>query len=408
MKTFNIIACIIVLLLAMVSAVFSYFLYEKRVEFISGWSQMSEAIYKSSKTMDERTNDKFASKLTADQLSHKSYTLTNQDEFAKKLENLNKQSEAFVKQYDELTQNLENTKKQLAKTQNELARVKDQRAKMAGIMAEIGTKVNAGPGNANNFINPATYFATSRTVRDNVAKVVNNRTGIANELNKLAAINQNLLFSNPASGIAPVRNVLNANKNARNNYAHVLRLIAGMVRVPFTDNGQRPNAVSDGVKRTMGNVSSLQNQLSVSKRDAGNLKSTIGKRDSEISRLNNVIADYKRVLSLDSSEANPKVWNRGSNEARSAISGSVIEVSQDYGYIVINVGTDTTVSQTIGNRVHTVNADIEPGLTFSVTRDGKFVAAVTLNNVGALESTANIPNGKVDQIKVGDKVIFKK
>ena len=98
MKTFNTIACIIVLVLALVSAVCSYFLYEKRVQFVDGWNQMSEAIHTSAATIDQRGNSKFASKLTVDELSHKKYS---KDALAGKLKNLTRQSEEFVKQYDE-------------------------------------------------------------------------------------------------------------------------------------------------------------------------------------------------------------------------------------------------------------------------------------------------------------------
>ena len=58
MKTFNLIACIIILLLAAVSAVFSYFLYEKRVQFVNGWSQMATAIETSAKTIDQKGEKK--------------------------------------------------------------------------------------------------------------------------------------------------------------------------------------------------------------------------------------------------------------------------------------------------------------------------------------------------------------
>jgi len=75
---------------------------------------------------------------------------------------------------------------------------------------------------------------------------------------------------------------------------------------------------------------------------------------------------------------------------------------------VIDFGTETTVTQTIGNKTLLINPDLESGLNFNITRDGEFIAAVTLNNVDKTESTANIPTGKAGMIKVGDKVTFKK
>ena len=97
MKTFNIIACIIVLLLALVSAVFSYFLYEKRVQFVEGWQMMSTAIHQSATTIDKQSDQKFAPKLTQEQLSHKNY---DQATLQAALNNLQTQSRLFVEKYE--------------------------------------------------------------------------------------------------------------------------------------------------------------------------------------------------------------------------------------------------------------------------------------------------------------------
>ncbi len=97
MKTFNIIACIIVLILALVSAVFSYFLYEKRVQFVDGWEQMSKAIHQSATTIDRQSDQKYAPKLTPEQLSHKNY---DQAALQAALNNLTQQSNLFVQKYE--------------------------------------------------------------------------------------------------------------------------------------------------------------------------------------------------------------------------------------------------------------------------------------------------------------------
>ena len=75
---------------------------------------------------------------------------------------------------------------------------------------------------------------------------------------------------------------------------------------------------------------------------------------------------------------------------------------------MIDFGTASTVEQTIGNKKLILNPDVETGLEFNIVRDGKFIATITLSNVDAKQSTANIPTGKVDLIKIGDKVVFKK
>ena len=120
-----------------------------------------------------------------------------------------------------------------------------------------------------------------------------------------------------------------------------------------------------------------------------------------------VIADYKRVLNIDPADTDPKVWKRGSDDVRTALTGKVLSVDKDYGYVVINFGNKSTVTQKVGNDSIVLNADIEPGLSYNIIREGKFIATISLSNVDELQSTANIPVDKIDKIKTGDKIIYK-
>ena len=408
MKIFNIIACIVVLVLALVSAVCSYFLYEKRVQFVDGWEQMSNAIYNSAKTIDSRSDKKFASKLTADDLSHKKYS---KDGLAGKLKNLTDQSEAFVKQYDELTKRYEDMVALQKKTKAELDRVVAQRRRMADVFVKIGQQVGANTGTAAKFIDPLTYGAQIAGVQNKVSQVYTNRELIGNTLEKIArenkvAFNKQALFSR--GDMSAIRTIVNNNRAARAEYAKSLKEIASSLNGKFADDGKPATSISKSVTNMINTLSATRSQLSNARADVSALKTTVGRRDAEISRLNKVISDYKRVLNLDQADSDPKVWLRGSNEARSALVGSVISVVPDYGYIVIDFGTASTVKQTVGNKVLTLNPDVESGLEFNIVRDDKFIATITLSNVDANQSTANIPAEKAGLIKVGDKVVFKK
>ena len=73
MKIANIVLSVLVLLAAAVSAVFSYFLYEKRVTFVTGWEQLTSAIYDTAANLDRNSGTKVAQELTADKLAHKNY-----------------------------------------------------------------------------------------------------------------------------------------------------------------------------------------------------------------------------------------------------------------------------------------------------------------------------------------------
>ena len=408
-KRFNLIACIIVLVLALISAACSYFLYEKRVQFVDGWNQMSTAINTSAKTIDSRGNKKFASKLTPDTLSHKNYKALNAN-----LKNLTDQSTEFVKQYDELTAERDNLKETLAKTQAELNRIKNQRQQMAATFAAISDKIGANAGNASSFADINLYSGRIKMLKEKVDQLFNSRENIVRELQTIAknekfTIDKQKLYSNPRSGMAPLNAKIAEHKRARSNYANSLRSIAAVAKVQFTDNGTAATTVNNGVRKLNDNLRTAQNQVSSYKQQIGALQATTAKLNEKIKKLNNVIDDRNRALNLPVTEREPKVWKRGSIEARSALIGKVIEVSNDYGYIVIDFGTETTVKQVIGNKELAINPDIETGLAFNVTRGDDFIAEITLHHISAKESTASIPVAKAaKEIKVGDSVIIKK
>ena len=73
MKAVNIILSILVLLMALASAVFSYFLFEKRSELVTGWGKMAVTINTASKELDKNSGTKVADKLTPTALAHENY-----------------------------------------------------------------------------------------------------------------------------------------------------------------------------------------------------------------------------------------------------------------------------------------------------------------------------------------------
>ena len=73
MKAINIVLSILILLLAAAAAVFSYFLYEKRSQFVTGWDKMAEIVNESAKALDQGSGTNLGSKLTKDALGHRNY-----------------------------------------------------------------------------------------------------------------------------------------------------------------------------------------------------------------------------------------------------------------------------------------------------------------------------------------------
>ena len=64
MKIVNIILSILILLLSAATAVVSYFLFEKRSQFVSGWAKLAQTISSSAAELDKDTGTEVAKKLT--------------------------------------------------------------------------------------------------------------------------------------------------------------------------------------------------------------------------------------------------------------------------------------------------------------------------------------------------------
>ena len=482
MKTFNIIACVIILLLAMASAVFSYFLYEKRVEFVDGWKQMSQAIQTSAEKIDEEGTTKYAKKLTVKELSHENY---DQAKMQSQLKNLTSQSKEFVEQYkkaaavlsqnaqyratvlkkgsdaaeltlddktispevfneklekftaqnrelvdahgklvkdhkamtsdrDRWKQNYETASRELAQTKRELALISQQRNQMAKYLATIGNRVNADAGSEKDFAAVNTYAARLDRVSKAVDNLVKNRDTMIKEMERLSGLklNSTEILANPRKGLSAFESRFNSHRIARQKYAGAIAAIAASLKVSFRDDIAKDYSSTEAVVKAnnaeLKKIPDLQKQLANAQRNIGNLNTDVSKRDKEIGRLNGVITDYKTILSLTPGDADPKPWGNGSVDARAEVVGKVVKVSDKYGYVVLNIGSDSTVTQTVGNKKLLFNPNLGSGLTFNVSRDGRFVATVTISNVGKSESTAHIPADKAGSVKVGDTVTFKK
>ena len=79
MKIANIILSVLILLLAAACAVFSYFLFEKRSQFVSGWAKMAQAINACAVELDKDSGLKpLAAELSVQALSHEAYSSLDQ------------------------------------------------------------------------------------------------------------------------------------------------------------------------------------------------------------------------------------------------------------------------------------------------------------------------------------------
>ncbi|MBQ9502070.1 MAG: hypothetical protein IJU70_07945 [Lentisphaeria bacterium] len=398
MKIANIILSVLILLLAAASAVFSYFLFEKRSQFVTGWAKMAQAINASAAELDKDSGLKpLAEELSVSALSHEAYSSLDQ-----KLPKLAERS------------------KQIVNVRNDLA----------DALRRVGTAVsmkNLADEKAMRGID--THETGQNAVVNAVRDTVSRRDRMFGYVAALArnqfrqSLSVDKMKNADRSALKPLEDSIAAVNRRKGTYESTLRNIGRMVGAGFdaSESGYSRSSgkVVSGVRDLQARIRKTQSELDAAKRTIKNHERTIARRIEEIAMQKNVIAEknrqissYKRALGRPADDSGVVPWKDGSDEARSRLVGKVIEVHDKYGYIAVDIGKGSTVVQEIGNRKLEVNAGVKKGLDFIVARGelaGKsdFVARVVIDEVGDFCSTANVAAGS-GQIRVGDIVYWAK
>lgn len=395
MKVVNIVLSILILVLALASATFSYFLFEKRDAMIKGWGKLAATIHNASTALDNHSSTRIAAKLTPAELSHEKYA-----ELDAKLQKLVAQSRQIVAERDEL----------------------------ADALRRIGAAVEVkNLGSEEAFRAIATYNANKNAVVRGVSDSLKRRDmvyrALATEAKRLGVeLDSRALASDGSSSLTPLTRALSQMRTRRSFYESNLKLIGSHVNVrggDFSEDGYRGSVQSTkrGVEKVRRDYDAKTAELDEVRRELIAVNAELKKRDIHIKSLNDLVKDknytissYKSALGVPDDAEPPIPWRPGSKEVRAKTVGEVVKVNSDYGYIAINLGGKTLVKQELGKKIFEVNPRIEKGMEMVVARgnlkdNAAFVARVKLDEIGDDCSTANIPAGS-KTIKVGDIVYF--
>ena len=392
MKIVNIILSILILLLSAATAVFSYFLFEKRSQFVSGWAKLAQTISSSAAELDKGTGTEVAKKLTPQALSHENYG-----------------------KMDALLGELPKQSKQIIVQRNNLADT------LARVSSASGMK---DPVSAAKLSNINSYGSSRNVVVRGVQDVVSNRDRTYNNLIEIARstirvpVDRGKLLSGDASAFNEFKGKLRAIDSQKRFYEDRFREIARKFRVSIALNEKNYSTelkkVTDAVNKYQSEYNSTKSELNKTKQVVVNrdrqivwLQKNIANQKVVIADRDGQIASFQRALALPAAEASVRPWASGSAEARAQLVGSVIAVNPKYGYIAIDFGKYSVVQQNIGNRVLEVNPNVEPGMALIITRKeaskSDFITKVTIAKVGETTSIADIPSD-AKPIKVGDVV----
>ena len=395
MKIANIVLSIIILLLAIALAVSSFFLYEKREIMLNGWEKLTTTINETAKEMDKNSGTKLAEELTQDNLHHTNYA--NLDDQLKKL---NEGAARLIKQRDNL-----------ASTLVTISRILEANN---AATEEALSKLETSEGVAKNVIAQAQTFKERRDAVLNAIVKSGRLIGVTINVNDLKSGNSKKVFDAFNAKLQSLQDQL---KKYQNFTAQVGR-IAGAPSPSFNVPAYQASLakISNAVSSLKDKYNKSQSDLRAANAKINALNNTVKQRDQRISSLNNTITkketevkQLKRALGLEpTAVVNP--WTDGSRESRRAVKGKVIEVNEKFGFYVIDIGNNTLVDQTIGNRVNKINPRIKEKMRVTIARnmnspEVKFVSKANITNVADECSIIEIIDSG-NKVMLGDDVFF--
>jgi len=397
MKILNIVLCVIILLLAAASAAASFLLYEKRVQLVNGWGKMAGAINQTAVKLEEKSGRKVSTDLTAEALGHRHYA-----ELDAKLEKLKTLAADLVRQRNELAAAL-------------------REAGMAAEMPQLPAE------------DQLLAFASSKAGSRQVIAGVTHLRDRRNQLVRLisdSARKVNVQLSQPALKNGDARSAIKTfdEKVAgiqaqfaayRNTLSAISQLAeGGPVRFDDKNYAQSLAQVTNSVTQLRDKYTAALNNASSEQNKRLKTEQTVKQRDGQLRTLrlsinskNEEITQYRRALGMDASGFQP--WKAGSPECRRAVRGKVVAVNEKFGYIGIDLGSDTLVRQPLGGKSVEINPEIKSGMTMYIARNlddlGKldYIAKVKLTTVDTDTSIAESLEVAPDRkIQVGDAVFM--
>lgn len=395
MKVVNVILSVLVLLLAVASAVFSFLLFEKRTQLLSGWDKMAAAINSVASSVDADSGSSFGTSLSRENLKHGNFAGLDA-----KMAEYRTMNEKLIKERDD----------------------------MADALYRIGSlaKAKSLPGKADfrkfdNYSDAIDKAAVG--VNDMIRRHEDGMGAVARSLRYVGVgIDSKGVLENNSSAVAKLDTELKRTGMLKDEYENAIRLMAGeaglrnlQFGVKYKEDAERAVKAVQELGRNKGK---LDRDLYGANEDINRLKAEIENYKKEINDLKAAVdlkekqlGEVKSLLKIDSKDDMPMPWKKGSTEARMAIYGKVIEVNTEYGYVGLSVGKATRVYQQLGpSRSVEIDPVIVPGMELKVYRglldsgNAQYVGTVKIDKVNDDCSIANLPLNL--DIQVGDSICF--
>ena len=359
MKIVNIVLSALILVLALVCTVFSFFLFEKRTEMVKGWETMATSISTASTNL--------GSPVAPDALDFKTYDDSRMTSTANGLVS---QSKKVFDQRNALAADLQG----IAKS----ARMKEIPA-ADQLIAESG---NVGKKDAENKGAKAIAKQVETTAKRLDAEKATTKMQKA-DLAKIAKI----VGTGSRRNADIIRAVETCKRDREKFKAEVSRV------------NDRLSAEREGREKAERERDNFRRRMTAAQQEKRKVESALAK----------LAADYKKLTSEDYGQT--AVLSDGSAEVRALVKGAVVKVDPQQGFVVTDLSTSTRVEQKIGKLTKKFDPQLRKGMELVIVRENgqtgglQFVARIKIHSINNACSVANIPADAGKAIQVGDIVI---
>ncbi len=398
MKILNIVLSILVLLLAIVSAVFGYLLYEERNTLVDKYGSLTKPMQDTAKALDNGSGTSIAKTLGGDALSYKK-------DAGSVAQKLTSQARTITNQRDDLAQKLQSV------------------MEVAGGNADFAklTTVSSSQDEAQNVVNQIKDLVGNRNMLAQKMIEIGSKFDVTLNDAKLTSISRDEYLNETNNLVKELGDMLKYKKMQEST---MKRIAADLGKPGLSFTPVRYQADLDTYTKAVDGLRNDKNALEAAKKSLDAQLAASGKqiedKNAEIAKLNAEVArqqsDFDRLQASIEGKAFKypvKFWQPGSAEARGAVSGKVIDVNTKFGYVVIDLGSDTLVQQPIGEGMSDspVNPNIAADDTLVVAhgypkKDAAYVGRIKIFKVEGPCAYASVIDGSESQIKVGDSVFF--
>ncbi len=389
MKGFNIFLAVLIFLLAVASAVFSFFLFEKRGQLVDGWADMTAKINAAAAALDAGSGTSVAAKLTTDTL--------NQTQYA--------ELPALLPELPKLA-----------------GEVIEERDTLAKALSQLGATLEKRDLPADQFQKLATYRQALQQLQSYVSAYQNRNNAILSMVSRSAGqlgapVSVAQLKS---SGYATAYQTLDAKISY---WLRRDRVFTQRVQnIASAMGAATPNLSESGYETGLGGVVTAAQALRSEKekyyadwqnaeRTVKNLKQVITEKDGQIAdltaqrdRKDKELLRICRVLGL---EAPKEPMAEGSAAALKLVKdqekGRVMDIDDKFGFLVISLGRKTRVEEPFGNRTNYVDPMIPEGAVLTVARNMPSGNAEYINKVKLVKVDENCSIGELVDHKGGNR-----